>query len=233
MRLTPSRQVIGVVGVSFLMGCTSCASLSSIDSPYQRNLTSAATHAVLRSRLAARGAADKSPNGGALIFIEPTARRLKYSLPGDSPIDAWLRYAATSKATKVEDLPLPSSITPVAAFVPKATQAGTAQLIYTADLDTAVKEHYDLSSAILRFSAAIQQLRDVTVLLSLSDKKQNADIKRISDEFGRLGKGVEALAVRFGQLSGEQHDANTALESQLRSLSDQLDDLQSQIAKIK
>jgi len=233
METTQSRQVTAVVGISFLFVCTSCTSISSIDSPYQQHIASVATHTAVRWRLAAREAADKSSSRGALVFIDPATRQFKYSLPGNSPVDAWLRYAATSKATIVDDLPLPSSLTPTAIFVLKSSQAGTTRLVYTADLDNVVKERYDLSSALLRLGAAIQQLRDVTILLSLSDQKQNAAIKKISDDVAKLGENLGDLGERFQQLSRNEHDANSTLEGQLRDLSSQLDDLQNQIAKIK
>lgn len=227
------RVTVAVFVASVLLSLSSCASVSALDSPYQRHLSSETTRAAVRFKSVARQAADQSTGRGALIFVDPQSGELKNSLLGNSPLDAWLKYAAAGKTTDLDKLPLPSSISPTAIFVFKSDEPGKTQIVYSASFDEEVKRYYDLSATMLRIGGAIQDLRDITILLSISDKKQNEALQKIQQDFKNLGQQVQGLTGKLQQLSADESHANLALSQQLNSLSKQLDQLQTQISKIK
>ncbi|MGR9539368.1 hypothetical protein [Rhizobium leguminosarum] len=213
------------IAASLLAALTSCTSLDQISTREQTNQISKTERILVAHREDIRRSVDEQNTKGALIFTDNATGKIKSTFFGNDPLDAWLNHIKSTYSGPVTSLPLPSSISPTAAFIYSSKQLGRNELILSAKFDEDVNRYYDLARTMTRLGSDIQDVRDITVLLSISDKKQNESVLKLKETF-------EALAAKFGELTKQLASLEQAEEtsrddliSQLNALSQEMDNI--------
>jgi hypothetical protein len=226
------RRISVLVGATLLL--SGCVSFEKIATNGQRAVGRHATKVLVDHRSELRQAADTSEKRGVLVFVGDDGSQLVAIMPGNSPLDAWLSYVAQNyKGKNIESLPMPSSKARVGAFIYKEGQYADNEIIYSTKLDEDVSRHYDISSAMSRLGSDLQDLRDITILLSRSDRTQNENIGKVKLSFDRLSTRFEGLQSQLRDIREGGQDANAELDSKITKILSNIEQIQRKLDEIR
>lgn len=195
-----------------------CSSLNGLSTPEQKNEIRDTENIALKNKEEIRSAADASPHGGVLVFVNSSEGTTSLIAQGSSPHDAWMRHVRSGNFTKFSEIPMPSSISRTAVYVPSGDRSGSPKVIHTNALDEEVRAQIDLAATMSRIGGDMQRLRDMTVLLAISDKKQNDSIAKLSENIDRMSESFSQLNGKFDALQGMQATTRAEIISDLNSL---------------
>ncbi|MQV88840.1 hypothetical protein GHK39_30660 [Sinorhizobium medicae] len=212
--------------LTVLFSFTACASLDQTQSAQQAREISATKRVLVANKNTIRSEIDGSGGKGALVFTDNKAKTVKRVLVGNSPMDAWIRHVSATNKGAVTTLPLPSSISPTAAYIYSGNEIGQNVLIMAAEFDQDVSRYYDLSRTMTRLGSHVQELRDITILISMSDKKQNESVTSLKQSFESLSENISSLSSEFQSLQNMQ-------ETTRNEIMQTLSDLDAEMQKIK
>jgi hypothetical protein len=225
------RTSLTIVGLSVSFTLASCGP-ALLESDYQRGQYSSAAKVIRKNETEIRNFANLSAENGALVFIDTNNSSVKLMLPGDSPVDAWINYVSTTSPPQISALPLPSSQSNVAVFVYADTKLGKNAIIGATELDEDVKDYYEYAQVLTQLSGDMQDLRDITVLLSRSDTIQNESVATIRLKFEELSKSFNALSEQLKNVSDNQKSFSDGMNQQLARIQQQVKEIGDLVSKL-
>lgn len=221
-----SRTISQIAKLSITCSLAACTSLDRISTDTQRTEIKTTEYVLVENKDQIRTSVDTSGDIGALIFTDNKSGTLAATLPGRSPMDAWIRYVSGKYKGPMSELPLPSSISKTAAFVYADPHIARNELVLSANFDEDVRKYYDLARTMTRLGSDIQDLRDMTVLLSRSEKQQRSAIVKLSTSFDQINIRLSSLREKLEKLEIQQS------QNQSDTL-DELDVIAKDISQIK
>lgn len=213
-----------VTGI-LLVALTSCSSLDQISTREQREQISTTERILIGNKSSVRNAVDQQDAKGALVFTNNSTGKIVLILYGDDPLDAWLRHIKATHSGPVTTLPLPSSISPTAAFIYAKSEIGKNELVLSSKFDEEVDRYYDLARTMTRLGSDIQDVRDITILLSISDKKQNESVLKLKATFEGLSVQFNDLVSQLRSLEQTEESSRNEIIAQLNTLAQEMDSI--------
>lgn len=210
-----------------------CASLDDLATYEQRAEIQRTTWVLVDNKDLIREAIDNKKTHGAIVFTNNVKGTVEKVLPGDSVLDAWIQFVVQTHSGPVDKLPLPSSISNSAAFVYAQDQSARNRLLSMAELDYEISRYYDLSRAMTQLGSDIQDLRDITILLSRSAKAHKRSVEQLHKSFQTLSTKFGALAEKLKSLQEAQTETKKELVKSFDDLNKQLVALEKLIKGIK
>ncbi len=214
---------------ALILACSSFVGCASFEKTYtddQRRDIRVAERVVLANRDSIRSRLDSQDKRGVLVFVDISKETLRLFSYGDTPLEAWMAHVKSLNPTDTTKLPLPSEISRASAFIYSAKHLGRNELLLNASFDGEVSLYYDLARSMSRLGNDIQDLRDITILLSESDKSQVENTKKLTKSF-------EDLSARTGQATSQLQRLTTLQESTRSQLMRSLSDLERDLERIE
>lgn len=215
-----SRNLIIIITAAALAGCSTLGQISTSE---QKQQIAATERILVGQKARIREALDNESTKGALIFTENETKSIKLVLYGSSPLDAWINYMKRTHRGEVASLPLPSSISPTAAFIYASSEIGANELVLSAKFDEEVGSYYDLAKTMTRLGDDIQEIRDVTMLLNISDQKQNESVVKLKESFDALATNFDGLSANLASLEQLQASTRNEIVTQLNVLANEME----------
>ncbi|MER9724642.1 MULTISPECIES: hypothetical protein [unclassified Mesorhizobium] len=214
-----------VFSLTLAVSLTSCASLDQISTDRQRREIASTASVLVANRNSIRAQVDAQSAKGALVFTDNERKSIKLVLFGNSPLEAWVKHVAATHKGPLSSLPLPSSVSPTAAFIYSSKEIGKNELSLSADFDEEVAYYYQLAGTMARLGSDVQDIRDIVILLTISDKKQNESVLKVKESFGRLATNFDSLASDLQFLQKLQSDTRAEILGDLNDLARQMEDI--------
>lgn len=200
-----------------------CASIERISTEQGRANSGETERVLYDNRAEILSFVNQSGKGGVLVFTENEAGTVKLMLPGDSPLEAWLSYASRGRSGSISSLPLPSQISPTVAYIYAGDQTAKNHLVSFRELDNDVKQYYGLSSAMSRIGSDMQDLRDIVILIGMSDQQQNDNVSKLHASFDTLSDNFDTLKRSLDDLTESQGDMRQDIMARLSDLGDEIE----------
>lgn len=223
-------KFIRIAAISYLL--VGCSSIDQVSTDRQRQELSTAESIIVSNRKELRSNVDQSGEPGALVFTDNQKKTISKILYGSSPQDAWIRYVVATSPEQVSDLPLPSTVSPTAAFIYSKDVIGRSEIISTSSLDREISYRYDLSRTMHTIGEDIQQLRDMTILLSRADKQQKSGVVALKQSFDKTASDFNDLASRLQSLQSSQVSNRAELLGYLSTIETELSNIKALIASM-
>ncbi|WP_298434083.1 hypothetical protein [Ottowia sp.] len=203
-----------------------CAGFEKTYTDDQRREVRSAENLVIENIESIRSRLDSQDKRGALIFIDVPKKTLPIFLFGDTPLEAWLTYVKSLNLTDTTKLPLPSEVSRESAFIYSIKYLGKNEIFLNSTFDGEVLLYYDLLRSMSRIGGDIQDLRDITILLAESDKRQVENTKKLTNSF-------DGLSARMSNATNQLEKLTTLQESTRSQLMQSLSDLKRDLERIE